>query len=255
MSTLSTLTRTEFTLLGRNRVLLVNAVVMPLVFPIALLLIGRREGLSATGVAAALEVFALFLLVFVVYYNLLSVYATRRDELVLKRLRTGESTDAQILLGPAVPSFVLTALLTLVVGTAVVAFGGGLPVNPILVVAALAGGAALFAALALITSAFTRNAEAAQITCMPIVLVAMAGTSFVRDVVPENLQRVVDLTPMAAVLDLLNLGWFGNTSPSGSSAGFVDSFSSAGMPLLVVGAWIGGSILVARTHFRWEPRT
>ena len=261
MSTMTALSRAEFTLLGRNRVLLFNALVMPLVLPIVLLVVaGRDGGLTDAGVSAALEIFALFLLVFLVYYNLLSVYATRRDELVLKRLRTGESTDAQILLGPAVPSFLLTLLLGVIVGVVVVVLGGGIPVNVLLIAAALVGGAALFAALALITSAFTRNAEAAQITSLPVILLAMLGSSLLRDVVPESLADVVALTPMAAVSDLLNLGWFGTTSVGDAaggadSVGFASTFAEAGQPALVMLAWIAGSVLIARTHFRWEPRS
>lgn len=256
MSTLTALSRAEFTLLGRNRVLLFNALVMPLVIPIALLLVaGRDGGLTDTGVSAALETFALFLLVFLVYYNLLSVYATRRDELVLKRLRTGESSDQQILLGPAVPSLLLTVVLGVIVGAVVTALGGGAPVNAVLVAVALLGGAVLFAALALITSAFTRTAEAAQITSLPIILLAMLGSSLLRDVVPESLADVVALTPMAAVADLLNLGWFGTTSVGGVSMGLTSTFVAAGRPALVMVAWTVGSLLIARTHFRWEPRS
>ena len=118
MSTSTALARAEFTLLVRNRVLLFNALVMPLLFPVAFLFIGRENGsLPDATVSSALEVFALFLLVFLVYYNLLSAYATRRDELVLKRLRTGEATDNEILLGPAIPSFALTTVLTIVVAS------------------------------------------------------------------------------------------------------------------------------------------
>ncbi|SNS41589.1 ABC transporter permease [Rhodococcoides kyotonense] len=254
MSTLTTLSRSEFTLLIRNRVLLFNALIMPLLFPIVILVIGRDDGLPDTVVSGALEVFALFLLVFLVYYNLLSAYATRRDELVLKRLRTGEATDNQILLGPAVPSFALTAILTIVLTVIIAALGGGLPVNPVLFVAGLGGGAAMFAALALITSSFTRNAEAAQITSLPVILIAMAGTGFLRGIVPESLDRVLDLTPMAAVLDLVNLGWLGTTDPESAPLTVVETFSPAVMPLVVVAAWIVGSIVIAKTHFRWEPR-
>ncbi|NIL76727.1 ABC transporter permease [Rhodococcus sp. B10] len=254
MNTLTTLSRSEFTLLLRNRVLLFNAMVMPLLFPIVVLVIGRDDGLPDTVVSGALEVFALFLLVFLVYYNLLSAYATRRDELVLKRLRTGEATDNQILLGPAVPSFALTVILTIALTAIIAWLGGGLPVNPVLFVAGLGGGAAMFAALALITSSFTRNAEAAQITSLPVILVAMAGTSFLRNIVPESLDRIIDLTPMAAVLDLVNLGWLGTTDPESAPLTAAQTFSPAVMPLVVVAAWIVGSVVVAKTHFRWEPR-
>ncbi|WP_377451710.1 ABC transporter permease [Rhodococcoides fascians] len=257
MSTMTALSRAEFTLLGRNRVLLFNATVIPLVLPVVMLIISSRgdDGLTDVGVGAALEIFALFLLVFMVYYNMLSIYATRRDELVLKRLRTGESSDIQILLGPAIPSLILTVTLGLIVGAVVLAFGGPVPTNVLLVAVALLGGAALFAALALITSAFTRNAEAAQITSLPVILVAMAGSSLLRGVLPDSLSNVIDLTPMAAVSDLLNLGWFGTTTPGDASVGFAATFGEAAMPVAVMLAWILGSLLIARTHFRWEPRS
>lgn len=256
MNTLATLSRFEFTLLVRNRVLLFNAMIMPLLFPLVILIIGRNSdaGLTDVLVASALEVFSLFLLVFLIYYNLLSAYATRRDELVLKRLRTGEATDNQILLGPAIPSFALAVVLTLAIGAIIAVLGGGLPVNPVLLVVGFAGGAALFAALALITSTFTRNAEAAQITSLPIILLAMAGSGFLRGILPESVDPVIDLTPMAAVLDLVNLGWFGTTDPESPALALADTFSEATMPLLVVLAWIVGSVVVAKTHFRWEPR-
>ncbi|MDI9915945.1 ABC transporter permease [Rhodococcus sp. IEGM 1379] len=259
MNRIATLSRAEFKLLGRNRLLLFNAIVLPLIFPIGMLILSRDDGLPDTAVSSGLETFALFLLVFVVFYNLLSVYSTRRDELVLKRLRTGECSDAEILAGPAVPSWVLTGLLTVIVGIAVVVLGGRAPVNPILLLVAFIGGAAVFTALALITSAVTRNAEAAQITCMPILILATAGMSSIRNVLPDNIARVLDFTPMAAVLDLVNLGWVGRTSSelteTGAAASFVDTFGSAGQPLLVMVAWIVGSVLIANVHFRWEPRS
>ncbi|MGC0366690.1 ABC-2 type transport system permease protein [Rhodococcus sp. 27YEA15] len=262
MNHVATLARSEFTLLGRNRLLLFNAVVFPLLFPIGMLAISRGGGeLSDKAVGTALEVFAMFLLVFVVFYNLLSVYSTRRDELVLKRLRTGECSDAEILAGPAVPSWILTGLLTVVVGIAVMVFGGTAPVNAILVLIALIGGAAMFTLLALITSAITRNAEAAQITCMPVLGLAIVGMSNIRDILPDAIARVVEFTPLAAVIDLVNLGWLGRTTSevvagaTDAPAGFVDTFTAAGQPLLVILAWIVGCVLIANVHFRWEPRS
>jgi ABC-2 type transport system permease protein len=47
--------------------------------------------------ATAMEYFLLFALMFVQFYTVLSMVTTRRDEGVLKRLRTGEARDAEIL--------------------------------------------------------------------------------------------------------------------------------------------------------------
>ena len=58
--------------------MLFNAIVLPLIFPVGIAVTSHgMAGLSDKSVSAGLEVFALFLLVFVVFYNLLSVYATR----------------------------------------------------------------------------------------------------------------------------------------------------------------------------------
>ena len=42
-------------------------------------------------------------LLFPGYYNLLSMFVTRRDELVLKRLRTGEVRDLELVTSMALP--------------------------------------------------------------------------------------------------------------------------------------------------------
>ena len=49
---------------------------------------------------------------FIVYYNLLSTYVARRQELVLKRLRTGEASDATVLAAAAVPALAIAAVMT-----------------------------------------------------------------------------------------------------------------------------------------------
>lgn len=48
-----------------------------------------------------------------------------------------EAKKRSILAGPAVPSWVLTALLTVVIGIAVMVLGGSAPVNPVLVLVAV----------------------------------------------------------------------------------------------------------------------
>ena len=45
----------------------------------------------------------LVIALFPVYYNVLSQFVNRRDELVLKRMRTGETRDAELLVSIALP--------------------------------------------------------------------------------------------------------------------------------------------------------
>jgi ABC-2 type transport system permease protein len=50
-----------------------------------------------------------FALLPVVFYNVVIALVARREELVLKRLRTGEVRDAEILAGTAAPAVALAA--------------------------------------------------------------------------------------------------------------------------------------------------
>ena len=46
-----------------------------------------------------------------VYYNILSIIVTRRDELVLKRLRTGEARDGELLLSMCLPGIAISLVV------------------------------------------------------------------------------------------------------------------------------------------------
>lgn len=63
----------------------------------------KGTGLSVGSVVLSTSVG--FSVLFAVYSSLVSVYAARREELVLKRLRTGELRDTEILAGAAVRGY------------------------------------------------------------------------------------------------------------------------------------------------------
>ena len=94
------LTRWNAVLLTRNRLAFVYAVVLPLL-PLLLLFTGER-GDETVGASAIVTLF-LVVGLFPVYYNVLSQFVSRRDELVLKRMRTGEARDAELLVSIALP--------------------------------------------------------------------------------------------------------------------------------------------------------
>jgi ABC-2 type transport system permease protein len=128
---IASLARGEALLLRRNPVALLTA----LATPAAMVLATRASvpdtaGPSGAGAAVVASLTA-FTLLFVVYYNLVTALVARREELVLKRLRTGEASDAEILAGTAAPA-VAIAWAQLLVGAlvAVAAFGMGPPTNP-----------------------------------------------------------------------------------------------------------------------------
>ena len=120
---LRALGRAELTLLGRSKGVLITSLFVPLVLPLSLSSTLKEDRLKGTGLDVGTVVVSSamgFSLLFAVYSALVSVYAARREELVLKRLRTGELRDAEILAGAALPS---AAIGLLSLSSAVVATG------------------------------------------------------------------------------------------------------------------------------------
>jgi ABC-2 type transport system permease protein len=254
---IASLARGEALLLRRNPMALLTA----LATPVAMVLI-TRSSVSSDGAgglgggAAVVTSLTAFTLLFVVYYNLVTALVARREELVLKRLRTGETGDAEILAGTAVPA-VAIAWGQILIGAlvAVTAFGMGLPTNPVLVLAAIVLGTVVFVLLATASTALTRNVEMAQLTTTPVLAapLVLSGLLFPVDVLPEPLQRLGQVLPLTPVVDLLRLGLTGTTT-QGASVDLVASFGPAAVPLLLLAAWVVAGVWATRRWFRWEPR-
>ena len=141
--------------------------------PLALLFTGER-GDPAVGAGAVVTMFLVAAL-FPVYYNVLSQFVNRRDELVLKRMRTGETRDAELLVSIALPGAISALVLTAVAVPVAAAVGQPLPVNPLLYAALAVLTVTMFTAFAYWTAAWTRSAESAQLTSLPIIFLASLG--------------------------------------------------------------------------------
>ncbi|GHI06578.1 hypothetical protein AQI88_19725 [Streptomyces cellostaticus] len=246
---LRALARAELALLGRNRGVVFTAVTVPLILPFS---VGpafdrvdlKKEGLS---VGAAMMTAAVgFAFLFAVYTSLVNAYVARREELVLKRLRTGELSDAEILTGTALPAagLGLVQALLLCVGCAVLLHTGA-PKAPYLTVLGVAAGLVLSAALAALTAAFTRTTESAQVTALPLVFVSMAGSGIMipTEVMPHTLASVCELLPLSPAIRLVRAGWSGQMS----------AYEALGTTATAL-AWIVVAVFAVRRWFRWEPR-
>src|SRR6476660_8212563 len=101
------LARAEALLLRRNPIALLNALGTPLLGVMLLNAFPPDDAaqLPGAGIAVTLAAFALL---FSLYYNRVTTLVARREELVLKRLRSGESSDGEILLGAAAPAVAIT---------------------------------------------------------------------------------------------------------------------------------------------------
>lgn len=258
-SPLRSLARAEYLQFRRNKTLVVMGTAFPVVLPLVLYFVGRAsdEGTTANGVANTLDLYLIYALVFVLFYPMLSMVTTRRGEGVLKRLRTGEVADWQILTAPAVTGIGLIAVSAAVVGSVIYATGAPAPVNPAVLAIAVIAGIPLTALLALATSAITKNAEASQISSLPVMTLAFAALGINREAMPDRIASIVDRTPFAAVSDLVHLGAEGLVAraPEGAVPGdFVDTLTEMGRPLATLGAWTILAIIIARSYFRWDER-
>ncbi|KOT31255.1 membrane protein [Streptomyces caelestis] len=249
VSRMTSLARAELTLLGRSKGTLVAALFVPLVLPLSVRSAAEEMDLAEVGLtpgAVVLPAAVGFSLLFAVYSALVGVYVVRREELVLKRLRTGELRDAEILGGSALPS-VLTGLaqcLVLITACAVL-LDMSAPSAPHLAVLGLLSGLVMCAALAAVTASFTRTAESAQVTPMPLLMISMIGSGmFVPlELLPDQVASVCELLPLTPVVTLVRGGWTGDLS----------AYESLGALATAV-AWTLLAVFAVRRRFRWEPR-
>jgi ABC-2 type transport system permease protein len=237
----ASLARAELTLLIRNKAALTYALLLPGSLTLSMTTFTSDIDLEAAGLSLATLVLPGSIglaLILAVYMNLVGVYVIRREELVLKRLRAGEPTDPEILAGAALPAVLMVAA----VGPTLDAPA---PKAPHLAVLGVAAGLLLMAALAAATAAFTRTAESAQLTPMPVMLVSMlaSGLFVPLDVMPDRVAAVCEWAPLTPVIDLVRAGWTG-----GMGAG------EALTALATAAAWTALAGWTVRRRFPWEPR-
>ncbi|MCK8676453.1 MULTISPECIES: ABC transporter permease [Streptomyces] len=246
---LGALARSELTLLVRNRYALFTAVLMPPLMVLVLRSTLAQADLGPTGMNAlegALTGGLALMLVLVVYLNLTSAYVARREELVLKRLRTGEVTDGEILTGTALsaaaPALAQSVLMVLA-GTLFLDVKA--PQRPELLLAGLLLGTVMLAGLAALTAAVTRTTESAQITTLPLFMVSVMGSGlFVPlETFPDGVAEVCELLPLTGVTTVIRTGWLG----TGGGSELLEA-------AVVAAVWAILSGYAARRWFRWEPR-
>ncbi|MEU6069402.1 ABC transporter permease [Streptomyces sp. NPDC047082] len=246
---LRALARAELTLLGRNRSVVLTALLMPLALPFSVRPAVDQIDLKAEGLTIGTVMLTAaigFSFLFAVYTSLVSAFVARREELVLKRLRTGELGDLEILVGTSLPavSVGLAQALVLSVGCAVL-FDAGTPKAPFLTVLGLLTGLVLCAVLAALTSAFTRTPESAQVTASPLAIVSMIGSGIAipTELLPDRFASVCELLPLSPAIRLVQAGWTGRLS----------AYEALGAVATAL-AWTVLAVFAVRRWFRWEPR-
>ena len=248
--------RAELLLFWRNRTALFNALLLPVAI-VGVVSLANVNGDGESSSNAVLMTGLLgFVLLGVVYYNLVSTYVARREELVLKRLRVGEITDVEILIGTASPTIaVAVAQIVLFIVGGSVFLGLPVPVNAPVLALGVLGGAGVFVILAAASSTFTRTVEMAQITTLPVLAACMLGSGLVfpLELLPEAVASVLRFLPLTPAVDLMRLGWVGTTGEA-TPKDFVGVLGAAAAPALILAAWTALGGMAVRRYFRWEPR-
>ncbi|MGA5141001.1 ABC transporter permease [Streptomyces azureus] len=246
---MTALARAEVTLLGRTKGALVAALFVPLVLPVSTAQAAKEMDLAEAGLDTGTLVLPAsvgFSLLFAVYSVLVGALVVRREELVLKRLRTGELRDVEILAGSALPAVLTGLVQCLVLAVACSALLDlSMPPAPHLAVVGLLLGLVMCAALAAATASFTRTGESAQVTPMPLMIISMVGSGmfFPLELLPDRVASVCELLPLTPVVTLVRGGWTGDLTVS----------EALGAVATAV-VWIVIAVFAVRRWFRWEPR-
>ncbi len=236
---MTAIARAELTMLARNRIVALSALLMPLAF--AVYLVAMRDTFGGGGPVAALQV--LVMAAFGVYITATTTLAGRRQTLFLKRLRSGSVPDRAVLDGLLAP-VVAVNLVQIAAVLVVVGLTGAAPAQVWPVLLAVLAVEAMFVGLALATWGVTTSPEHAQVTTMPLFLLTLgiAAWSLIAGV--KDLAVVKLALPGGAAAALVSEAWTSGITP--------------GRALLLVAptlGWAAVGVLIARATLRWEPRT
>ncbi|HWO68952.1 MAG TPA: ABC transporter permease [Umezawaea sp.] len=228
------LSRTELTLLLRNKTAASLALAMPLLIG-ALLMVNGPSGWTFIIVLQLV-----MMLGFTVYMTVTTSLVGRRQDLYLKRLRTGEASDQVVIVGLLVPTIVLGFVQAVVLlGMSTIA-GAPLPERPLLLLLAVAGGAAMCCAVGVATSGITSTPELAQITTAPFFFALFGGAIWT--LVSDSVDYRMMLVPGGQVAELVKAAWGGPTD-------------NVGLAVVSLVVWVAIGAALAVRHFRWEPRS
>ena len=250
------LARMELLALRRN----LTATALVVVFPLGLGLLqlgGYDAGAVGPSAAVARMTSTIGVIVILfVHHHLVTVYASRRQELVLKRLRAGLPADWTILAGAAsgtVAIFLGQALV--LAGYGVLALGLPVPANPLTVGLAMLLVAALLAAVSAALSAVTRASEAAMLTTLPTMALFLVtpGMLVPFGALPRGLEAAAWFLPLGPFPEVVRSGWLGQ-DPNGAELSLLAGLVEVLPGLVVLAGWLVLASLVARYVFRWEPR-
>lgn len=244
----STLFRVEWKLFHRIKSNYIYVLIIPIMLLAAMRFVQDQMNLQAHDLAAGPVMVSTtvgILLIFTLYQSVTGLYVARREELVLKRLRTGEVSDPVILTGGASMYLVITVVQIVAVTAVVSAMFDVWPRQPLAAVAGLLTGLAFVTVLAAATAALCRTIESTLVATLPAIFVLpmISGIYIPREVMPAALGDALLFAPLAPSIDLVRSGWTGELA----------LLEILALTVLAL-AWTAVFGWIALRRFRWEPR-
>ncbi|GAA2851630.1 hypothetical protein GCM10010517_09250 [Streptosporangium fragile] len=237
----------------RDKVTLSTSVSLSLGLGIGLpLLMDRvRPGHPEVVLTQHLGVLAMILTI-ATFSQIAVTLTTRRDQLILKRMRAAGLTGRDILGGEIANLVVQTTLLACAVSVALYALTGlRAPRDPLLYLVFVVAGSAVLCLLGAAVTALIPRAEVAPVITMPFFLLAGVGAGGfgpLVELLPGWVGSVLDLLPTAAIVEAARVAY----AADGTLAG---DLRAAAVPALTLAVWAAVALLAIRRRFRWETRT
>ncbi|ORT59387.1 hypothetical protein BKD26_15515 [Streptomyces sp. CB03238] len=249
MRHMKALFRIEWKLFNRIKANYIFVLFVPLMLLVSMRFVQDQMELAKHGLnpgPVMVSTAAGILMIFSLYSSVTGLYVARREELVLKRLRTGEVSDPVILAGGASMYITIAVVQIVAVATVLSVMFGVVPRQPLAAAAGLLTGVVLMTAMAAATAALCRTVESVLVATLPAIFVLpmISGIYVPREVLPEALGDALLFAPLSPTVDLVRSGWTGElTAGEGLIRG-----------VLAI-AWTALFAWIAARRFRWEPRT
>lgn len=243
-----TLFRIEWKLFNRVKSNYIYVLIVPLMLLGAMRFVQEQLNLQAHGLQAGPVMISTavgILLIFSLYSSVTGLYVARREELVLKRLRTGEVSDPVILAGGA-SMYLVIAIVQIMAVTALLSVMFDVwPRQPLAALLGVVTGLAFMTALAVATAALCRTIESTLVATLPAIFVLpmISGIYLPREVMPAALGDALLFAPLSSSIDLVRSGWTGELA-----------LLEIGALTVLALAWTAVFGWIAIRRFRWEPR-
>ena len=229
----------ELRMLLRNRLVAALAIGIPLVF--GAFFIVMRPADAGVPFAATLQI--VIMLGMGVYVTATTTLASRRQNLFLKRLRSGAVSDPAIIAGLVIPIALVGLVQVAIIMVGLSLSASSAPVHPWLLVLVALLVDLMFVGFALATAGITNSPEHAQVTTIPLFFVSIGVPFWVAVTGTDDLGLLKNALPGGAIPELMATAWDGG------------DLGRAALLLLPTLAWTAVAFVAAKIMFRWEPRS